>query len=278
MVTVTARVYKTRDDYRTNVPAAVNMATRVINDKEEFLVDVCATRAQSRALRDLGYDIPRDAHIIEGWTPIKAVATGSKLPEDALEASVIMERFMSDLTPAVNVAKKGAAVPEQTAPEQTAPEQAAPKASAESAAKPQKASRKRTEASPQETPAKSEADGKKAKAQDDVVSETKAAAGPEDNSVPTGVAEKTAETQADTDAAAQPDASGDELFQRAMSVFASVDEAGAYHSRLLQKGTVAEQEDVRIRYFANKALRNTCRDEKLGLAAYMVALHRGITL
>jgi len=33
-----------------------------------------------------------------------------------------------------------------------------------------------------------------------------------------------------------------------------------------------------IRYFANKALRNTCRDEKLGLAAYMVALHRGITL
>lgn len=288
MVTVTARVYKTRDDYRTNVPAAVNMATRVINDKEEFLVDVCATRAQSRALRDLGYDIPRDAHIIEGWTPIKAVATGSKLPEDALEASVIMERFMSDLTPAVNVAKKGAAVPEQTAPEQTAPEQtapeqtapeqAAPKASAESAAKPQKASRKRTEASPQETPAKSEAEGKKAKAQDDVVSETKAAAGPEDNSVPTGVAEKTAETQSDTDAAAQPDASGDELLQRAMSVFASVDEAGAYHSRLLQKGTVAEQEDVRIRYFANKALRNTCRDEKLGLAAYMVALHRGITL
>ena len=190
---------------------------------------------------------------------------------------------MSDLTPAVNVAKKGAAVPEQTAPEQTAPEQtapeqAAPKASAESAAKPQKASRKRTEASPQETSAKSEAEGKKAKAQDDVVSETKAAAGPEDNSVPTGVAEKTAETQADTDAAAQPDASGDELLQRAMSVFASVDEAGAYHSRLLQKGTVAEQEDVRIRYFANKALRNTCRDEKLGLAAYMVALHRGITL
>lgn len=278
MVTVTARVYKTRDDYRTNVPAAINMATRVINDKDEFLVDVCATRAQSRALRDLGYDIPRDAHIIDGWTPIKTVATGSKLPEDALEASVVMERFMSDLTPAVNVAKKGT----------SATEQAAPEPPAESKEKPQKAPRKRTASPKKELSAEgvaepSAVDGEKANDQNAAVSEAKVSEGKENNAAPADEAEKAAatekpEVQTSTDAADQPDASGDELLQRAMSVFTSVDEAGAYHSRLLQKGTVAEQEAVRIRYFANKARCGTCRDEKLGLAAYMVAVHRGISL
>ena len=52
-VTVTARVYKTREDYKNNLPSAVNMATRVLADNDDYLVDVCVTRAQSRALRDI---------------------------------------------------------------------------------------------------------------------------------------------------------------------------------------------------------------------------------
>lgn len=83
-VTITVRIYKNRDDFRNNLPAAVNMATRVLNDNDAYCVDTCVTRAQSRALRDLGYDLPRDAHYIEGWTPTQHVK--KDLPDDALES------------------------------------------------------------------------------------------------------------------------------------------------------------------------------------------------
>lgn len=87
-VTITVRIYKNRDDFRNSLPAAVNMATRVLNDNDAYCVDTCVTRAQSRALRDLGYDLPRDAHYIEGWTPTQHVK--KDLPDDALESSMTM--------------------------------------------------------------------------------------------------------------------------------------------------------------------------------------------
>ena len=287
MVTVKAQAYKTHEDLLRNVPAAVNMATRLVNDKDEYVVDVCVTRAQSRVLRDLGYDLPRDAHIIDGWTPIKRVNADAKLPEDALEASVDMGNFMSKLAPEpTNPVKK----PETEAPA-AEPKPAETVETEPPAATSKRSSRTRSKAS-KETPSASPE--QPAAAQQDVA----AAPNPESVSAPEHPTD-TAETNEGTkmpDASTSPQvapaaetanetshqvlegAESDELLQQAMSVFASVEEAGAYTCRLLQKQTVADLTDMRIKFFASKAVSGTCRDEKLGLATYMVAKYRGIAL
>lgn len=269
-VTIIARLYKTPEDYKNNVPAAVNMATRPMDDKDPFIIDVCATRAQSRVLRDMGYDIPRDAHFIKGWTPVRSsVKKPSEDDLDALESSVVIKGYASDLEPKVGennpeqeVAHEAMPEPAETTPDTATAANTAddsdkkPKATTRKAGRPKK--NKAAEAEPVEAPAVSSE-----------VSQEKAA--PEAGN-----------DAGEQDVPAEPEqkqtASVDAIAARAQQAFPTIGEAEAYTSRLLGGKTVGEQNDLRIRYFAEKAMKEDCRDEKLGLAAYLVATQRGIAL
>ena len=264
-VTVTARVYKTREDYKNNLPSAVNMATRVLADNDDYLVDVCVTRAQSRALRDMGYDIPRDAHIIEGWTPIKDVSKHTTEEAlDAMESSIVIENYMSDLEPTVPTttpAAKGTQ-PASAAPVSTPAPQPAQTVAPVAQANPDTA----VESAKMDTPALGSGEQTKATEEKEstVTAESQSEPQPE-------VASKPAETEV---AGKEVDI----LLQRAESVFPAIDAAEAYTSRLLSGKPVGEQTEMRIKYYARKAMNGTCRDEKLGLAMYMVAKNRSIEL
>lgn len=267
-VMVVARVYKTADDFKNNQPAAVNMATRLLDDKDPYIVDVCITRAQSRALRDMGYDIPRDAHILKGWTPIKE-DTKNTLEEnaDVMEASVVIKNYTSELEPKLSdstamtssdVKAESAAVPAPSAKSAVTTATGADdtdKSQKSVSRKPGRPRKKPAEAveAPAET---TEAPQKEAPVEDG--SDASEQHAPVDSEQKSDVA---------TDVAA-----------RAQNAFPSIEEAEAYSSRLLGGKTVGEQNDLRIKYFAEKALKADCRDEKLGLAAYLVACQRGISL
>lgn len=281
-VTITVRIYKNRDDFRNNLPAAVNMATRVLNDNDAYCVDTCVTRAQSRALRDLGYDLPRDAHYIDGWTPTQNIK--KDLPDDALESSMTIADFMPTMAPTV----PGLVPVPETAPAQVS-EPAAPVAAnnAKQTDEGQKPTEEEQGTQP-EPPAKRRGRPRKTKATEGET-ETKPiepATLPEgtepvqtamvdatldtvDQTVNNGVDEMTAVELANNESAETPD-----LLDRAKGVFATVGEAEGYTSRIIGGKTVAEQPEMRIIYFARKAMAGSCRDEKLGLAAYMVAKDR----
>lgn len=238
-VTVTARIYKTREDFQANLPAAVNMATRVLVDNDDYQVDICVTRAQSRALRDMGYDMPRDAHIIDGWTPVKKVA-GGKMPEEVMESGVMMENYMSDLTP-----------------ETSAGTQRQNPASPSAAAKTARNNKNEKVTAVMAPPVQSE----------EVVSpEIKSDQKP---------AEVAAAIPPITHPAAGKALSDKEIMEQAKAMFATCESAETYSSRLLSGKTIGEQNEVRIKYYAQKALNGTCRDASLGLAAYLVAVERG---
>lgn len=267
-VMVVARVYKTADDFKNNQPAAVNMATRLLDDKDPYIVDVCITRAQSRALRDMGYDIPRDAHILKGWTPIKE-DTKNTLEEnaDVMEASVVIKNYTSELEPKLSdstamtssdVKAESAAVPDPSAKSAVTTA-----TGADDTDKSQK-SVSRKPGRPRKKPAEA------------VEAPAEATEAPQ-KEAPAGDGSDASEQHAPVDSEQKSDAATD-VAARAQNAFPTIEEAEAYSSRLLGGKTVGEQNDLRIKYFAEKALKADCRDEKLGLAAYLVACQRGISL
>lgn len=281
-VTITVRIYKNRDDFRNNLPAAVNMATRVLNDNDAYCVDTCVTRAQSRALRDLGYDLPRDAHYIEGWTPTQHVK--KDLPDDALESSMTIADFMPTMAPTV---PEHVPVPETTPAQVSEPAASITKTDEKSVDDGQKPAEEE-KGTQSEPPAKRRGRPRKVKAPeeeaelksiDTATSAQKlepiqtamvdATSDTVDQTVNNAIDETTAVELATIESAETPD-----LLDRAKGVFATVGEAEGYTSRIIGGKTVAEQPEMRIIYFARKALAGGCRDEKLGLAAYMVAKDR----
>lgn len=270
-VMVVARVYKTAEDFKNNQPAAVNMATRLLDDKDPYVVDVCITRAQSRALRDMGYDIPRDAHIIEGWTPIKD--SDKDIPEenaDALEASVVIKNYVSDLEPKVtpDSAENVVEQPVQAEPVAAPAEPSA--ASTDSADKKPKPGAKKV--------GRPRKKGGEDAAEKDSAPETASDADPAEVTKSEAEANAAGESAATEAPEQKTSSSADEVLERAQNAFPSIEDAEAYTSRLLGGKSVGEQNDLRIKYFAEKALKADCRDEKLGLATYLVANHRGIAL
>lgn len=281
-VTITVRIYKNRDDFRNNLPAAVNMATRVLNDNDAYCVDTCVTRAQSRALRDLGYDLPRDAHYIEGWTPTQHVK--KELPDDALESSMTIADFMPTMAPTV---PEHVPVPETTPAQVSEPAASITKTDEKSVDDGKKPAEEEN-GTQSEPPAKRRGRPRKVKAPeeeeelksiDTATSAQKlepiqtamvdATSDTVDQTVNNAIDEATAVELATIESAETPD-----LLDRAKGVFATVGEAEGYTSRIIGGKTVAEQPEMRIIYFARKALAGSCRDEKLGLAAYMVAKDR----
>lgn len=62
---------------------------------EPYAAEAASTRAISRALRVLGFDLPAEPRFIEGWTPIEK---GGKVSEDALESSVRIDDKIPDMS------------------------------------------------------------------------------------------------------------------------------------------------------------------------------------
>lgn len=283
-VTITVRIYKNRDDFRNNLPAAVNMATRMLNDNDTYCVDTCVTRAQSRALRDLGYDLPRDAHYIEGWTPTNVIQKG--LPDDAMESSMTIEDFMPSMAPTIPIPEHSKA-PDPTV-EQTSESSSSVIGKDVESSNEEKMPAEAEKKTPPETSAKRRGRPRKVKPTEGEA-ESKpidtAISSQETKPVQTAMADYSLKAEApitnetvDETKAVEPvnsNANGaPDLLSRAKAVFATVGEAEGYTSRIIGGKTVAEQPEMRIIYFARKALAGNCRDEKLALASYMVANDR----
>lgn len=269
-VMVVARVYKTADDFKNNQPAAVNMAARLLDDKDPYIVDVCITRAQSRALRDMGYDIPRDAHIIKGWTPIKDNAkNNSEEALDAMESSVVIKNYTSDLEPKVETPDVNTAKLENPS-EATINTATVPAADTDDADKKAKSTSKKPG-----RPRKKAAEAVETAEAADAPAEV--AEAPSKETVPE--ADNTgSEPSVSAEPEQNPTTSAEDIMAQAQNAFSSIEDAKAYTSRLLGGKTVGEQNDLRIKYFAEKAIKANSRDVKLGLAAYLVANQRGIAL
>lgn len=245
-VTVIAKVYKTKEDLQNNLPAAVNMASRFAGDGDIYAVDSCATRAQSRALRDLGYDVPMDAHIIEGWTPITQEA-GTSVNEDALESGIsvgdCVPKFLRDMAaPSVRTPELVAALEQEKAPEK--PPMAAPKAAP---------------AEPKPV--------------------TPSAPAPESEPAPVVAAAEAPKPMPSVQPVnPMPEADDDPLMQKAHEQFATLADAEAYTSRVLGNRTVGEQPDNRVAYYAKNAKVGKGNDELLGLAMLLVAKARNLAV
>lgn len=89
-VYVHAEIFANRNDA---YPVASNNAESKAG--EQYAAEIASTRAISRALRVAGYDLPVNAHFIEGWTPVER---DGKVPEDALESSVRVEDMLPDMS------------------------------------------------------------------------------------------------------------------------------------------------------------------------------------
>lgn len=249
-VTVIAKVYKNRDDYQNGIPMAVNMASRLMDDRDMYSVDSCVTRAQSRALRDAGYDLPMDAHEIQGWTPVKVMDGTAPVPEDALESSATM-------SVAPNPATLQRVPDPMTVPELAAAlEQAA-------ALEPAKTAAPETAAAAlcpvgQETPDAPPA-----------ISEEATPAAEAVNATPNQDTTSAPKMDAPAAPSTVDSVQGNEMF-------ASLEDAMAYSCRQLGGKTVGEQDDRRVSYYAKRAQANGVRDPKLACAMLMVAQARGI--
>lgn len=247
-VTVVAKVYKTREDLRDGLPAAVNMASRFMGDNDLYAVDSCVTRAQSRALRDLGYDVPVNAHVIEGWTPITKQEEGNApVVEDALESGVSLRdrvpKFLrGDDIPAVRTPELINAL-EKHAEQQTAPMPAPTPAPAPSPVPQVK------EPEPVKEPAKKPAE-----------------------SAPVS-AKPVAPPKAEVNPAPMDE---DPLIRKALDKFQTLANAEAYTSRVLGGKSVGEQPDNRVAYYAKNAKVGKVADEALGLAMLLVAKARNL--
>lgn len=298
-VTVVARVYNSIEDYQKNLPCAINSCTRILSD-DIYEVDSVVTRAMSRALRDAGYDLPRDAHIIEGWTPVKTLKSGASVPEEALESST-STAFIPIGLPGVVAAEKPAATEESSATDTSATAVPAQDAQSENDEKkseitpenvfsimvpasklvspakhrgcPRKHPIEETD-KPVEEPKKS---AEEPKAENNSADEEK----PDDlNTVPEANAgvENTAIPAPFIPVKKDVPDSFDGLFEKAKTIFDSYEAAMAYSSKLLSWKTVGEQRDERIAFYVRKAMKGTLTDEMLGYACAIAAKERDLTI
>lgn len=275
-VTIVAKVYKTPDDLEKNLPCAVNSCTRILDD-DKYTIDAAVTRAQSRALRDMGYDLPCDAHEIPGWTPIHVVHENKNLPEDAIESQknviVNIPIINTPAAPVTVVTEKPAVTPAPIIAPPIMVEDMDNTASSEpkkndtqendTAVTRQEHVKARRSHKPKEDVAmKTNTTLKEKSSTDSAQTENASAVQNKPSVIPTtSVVDKQKNGFANLD----------ELYAKAKTVFANSDEALAYTCRLLGKRTVKDQNLKRVNYFAKKAVEGALRDENLGYACAIVA-------
>ena len=275
-VTIVAKVYKTPADLEKNLPCAVNSCTRILDD-DKYTIDAAVTRAQSRALRDMGYDLPCDAHEIPGWTPIHVVHENKNLPEDAIES----QKNVVVNIPIINT--PAAPAPVATEKPIVAPNPViAPPIMVEDMDNTVFADTKKDDAQENVTTVVQQEHVKTRrprKPKEDVAMKVNTTS-EEKSSADSAQTENTPVIQNESsvistspvvDKQKNGFASLDELYTKAKTVFANSDEALAYTCRLLGKRTVRDQNLKRVNYFAKKAVEGALRDENLGYACAIVA-------
>ena len=280
-VVVTAKVYLTRADFVEGRVAAMNSCTRDTANEDTYIVDATVTRAQSRALRDLGYDLPRDAHEIPGWTPVKVVDDNATMPEDAMESKA-----------SIHVPIIGIPHGEKEVQPPVMVEDEPPVATIETAqVKKVIPNNQPTETEEPKNPQTPEPEvkhrrGRKPKVIT-LVKEAPSESKPAEQEQPTNVVEtkeqpvikeNAAPTELPKNDEVAP-ASFEDLYKKGIEIFGSVDAAANYSSKQLQLKTVGEQSDTRLSYFAKKALSGAAMmDKNLGPACAVVMKSKNLSI
>lgn len=281
-VVVTAKVYLTRADFVEGRVAAMNSCTRDITNEDTYIVDATVTRAQSRALRDLGYDLPRDAHEIPGWTPVKIVDDdNATMPEDAMESKASIHvpiigipHGEKEVQPPVMVEDEPpVATIETTQVKEVIPDK-------------QPTETEESKNSPTPEPEVKHRRGRKPKVIAPV-EEAPVENKPTEQEQPTSVVETKEQPVVKENAAPTEQQKNDEvapasfedLYKKGIEIFGSVDAAANYSSKQLQLKTVGEQSDTRLSYFAKKALSGAAMmDKNLGPACAVVMKSKNLSI
>lgn len=280
-VVVTAKVYLTRADFVEGRVAAMNSCTRDIANEDTYIVDATVTRAQSRALRDLGYDLPRDAHEIPGWTPVKVVDDNTTMPEDAMESKASIHvpiigipHGEKEVQPPVMVEDEPSVETIETAqvkkviPDNQPTETEKPKnlQTPEPEVKHRRGRKPKVITLVKEAPSESKPAEQE---QPTNVVETKEQPVIKENAAPTELPKN--------DEVAP--ASFEDLYKKGIEIFGSADAAANYSSKQLQLKTVGEQSDTRLSYFAKKALSGAAMmDKNLGPACAVVMKSKNLSI
>lgn len=266
---IEARVFMSLDDMMEGRMVARTQYNGYVSQSQDVDLNIACTRAKGRALRDLGYDLPRDAHEIPGWTRVNELEDGCKNP-DAAESDVAVI-VPVPLVPAENNEPK-------TKPNQTF-EQHEGKAPV--------AANEAQESASQEEPVKEKSPARKKKT---TATKTNAVPADEDSAyLPEAVV---SEPEADSTVVSEPEepkemgdfgsnetAEPGSVQESAMQKFPNVADAENYQCRVLSGKTVGEQPDARIKYFAQKAINGErVIDPVLGLACVAVAMKRGLQI
>lgn len=275
---ITAKVFRNRADRESGMFAAMHQynGNLNINDASKDL-NSCATRAMGRALRNIGYDLPRDAHEIPGWTPIKIIDSKSVIPDDALESSVVVKSFLPPMSLVKGTIErdKKKTVNETNSIEDAPGDKATPSTS--TPAKNNAPAMTQDEPSTQMAPTVMPA-AVKVMADPVVADEVKTAKEPRSEAVVSIQARGNADKTNGGSAADAAPLTITEILEKAHETFDSISAAEAYSSYLLGRKSVGEQNDMRIKYYAKKAVVGVVKDEKLGLACVMVADNRKLDI
>lgn len=261
---IEARVYLNLDDLVANRYVAKTQYNGSLSDS--FDLNACATRAKGRALRDIHFDIPRDAHIIPGWTHEKVVADDAAGSADALESGVSVK-----IMPMPNVPTFDDAQPSEPA-KQEKPEAEKSKPEKDNADKPKTAAAVNKENTAQKkhpAPAKKDFQPAQQPPLEDVV---------EDRHEPVVEAPAKAEDQSETSCESNEEEPVG-ILAEATKAFPKKEDAENYRCRILNNLTVSEQPDTRLSYFAKKVVNGQhIADKQLGYACVIVANARGLNI
>lgn len=273
---IEARIFLSPEDAQSGRLVARTQYNGYIS--QDVDLNIASTRAKGRALRDLGYDLPRDAHEIPGWTKVKEVE-GESGNVDAAESGISAVVVPVPLVPESNNTSQITSAPQQIVQHnEIEPEQPQAKSSTVEekdsvpAKKRKAAPANNAEVSPTSTPVVPMTN-----------EPTEQFEFPEENpqeettSVPFATSEASdTQNQLDSnDGTAEPDS----IEERAAKMFPNVEDAEGYQCRVLSGKSVGEQPDARIKYFAQKALKGErIIDPALGLACIVVAQKRGLQL
>lgn len=296
MVTVSCQVYLNPDDATKGNIFCRGACSGVFTDDPNF-VNSLRTRALGNAMRNAGYDMPLSAHFIEGWTEIIGGPADSA-PEEAMESGAKIIPMIPVVNPAPNPnhAESSAPVPANETPVSAAPvvpptpvpddkEQENPVSASQS---------ENTADSPTPSrPVRSRKREKKPESSTDPIQQP-----PQDGAMEKGKDEPAEVSAPKPDIPAVEPASeqksseeqaadfNQDIYQRqdVVLLLKEAEEcfpgnsAEEYQHVVFSNKKVGEQGDLRVAYFAKKAIAGESPERKLGLATLLVARNRGLKL
>lgn len=264
---IEARVFLSPEDAQSGRLVARTQYNGYIS--QDVDLNIACTRAKGRVLRDLGYDLPRDAHEIPGWTKVKEVE-GECENADAAESGVSAVVVPVPLVPEKNNVSEVQVASNQTLEKTEVSEKVAPnppkKTSAAEKSEPASMQEKTASSKKVEVVPVEEEPIEHLEPQEEAISVQNA---------PNNIASNTKEQSTKSEDVTEPST----VEERAVAMFPNVADAENYQCRVLSGKTVGEQPDARIKYFAQKAIKGErVIDPTLGLACVAVAAKRGLQI